>query len=419
MSTRLAGIALALLASVLLPVAAWAGPSEQAESLRQFLANPVAPETLFAPSFLADVPAEQAKSVARGLAEQFGKPLSVLTVTRRSGSVIALDVEYDHAIVSMVITVSGDGPRPVIGWLVTGSRVKNDSFERISDELESLPGEAAILLHRLDGREEPRLAYNANKTLAIGSTFKLWVLAELASQVKAGKRRWTDVVPLGAPSLPSGITQDWPKGAPMTLHSLATLMISISDNSATDTLVETLGRDRVTAQADGGNEGYPVLLTREAFALKMPAQDPLLQQLRQAGARQRAKLLDEAGAVLVRENVDPARLVKPAHIDAAEWFASPLDLVRTLDRLRRMKSKEAMDILAISPGVPLDEAARFAWVGYKGGSEAGVISHSFLIHTRDDRWYALSASWNNPAALVDKDRFGVIVRRALTLITQE
>jgi hypothetical protein len=205
----------------------------------------------------------------------------------------------------------------------------------------------------------------------------------------------------------------------MTLHSLATLMISISDNSATDTLVETLGRDRVTAQADGGNNGYPVLLTREAFALKMPAQDPLLQKLRQSGARQRAKLLDDAGAVLVRDNVDPAQLVRPMHIDAAEWFASPLDLVRTLDRLRRMNVKEAMDILAISPGVPLDEAARFAWVGYKGGSEAGVIAHSFLVRTHDDRWYALSASWNNPAALVDKDRFGVIVRRALTLLAQE
>ena len=47
-------------------------------------------------------------------------------------------------------------------------------------------------------------------------------------------------------SLPSGITQSWPAGSPVTLQTLATLMISISDNTATDTLV-TLERRKLDA----------------------------------------------------------------------------------------------------------------------------------------------------------------------------
>ena len=61
----------------------------------------------------------------------------------------------------------------------------------------------------------------------------------------------------------------------MTLHSLATAMIAESDNSAADTLLLALGRDRVDAMvaASGHTDParvLPLLTTAEAFALKMP-----------------------------------------------------------------------------------------------------------------------------------------------------
>jgi hypothetical protein len=103
--------------------------------------------------------------------------------------------------------------------------------------------------------------------------FKLFILAELDRQVRAGERRWSDVAPLSRKSLPSGMLQDWPEGAPLTLHSLAALMISQSDNSASDTLLHLLGREKVEALLPALGlrnpaANRPFLSTLEAFALK-------------------------------------------------------------------------------------------------------------------------------------------------------
>ncbi|WP_373047449.1 serine hydrolase [Vulgatibacter sp.] len=75
------------------------------------------------------------------------------------------------------------------------------------------------------------------------------VVAELVRATEAGERRWDEVVRLApeAYSLPSVLLQDWPAGAPVTLQTLATLMISRSDNTATDQLVHLLGRERIEA----------------------------------------------------------------------------------------------------------------------------------------------------------------------------
>src|SRR3546814_1131698 len=40
----------------------------------------------------------------------------------------------------------------------------------------------------------------------------------------------------------------WPKDTPVTVQSLANWMISVSDNSATDTLIHLLGRKNIEAR---------------------------------------------------------------------------------------------------------------------------------------------------------------------------
>ncbi len=99
------------------------------------------------------------------------------------------------------------------------------------------------------------------------------MLSTLVQEIKAGKRKWSDVVPLEVHSVPSGQMQDWPIGSPVTLHTLATMMISISDNTATDALIRVLGREAVAAEmvASGHAEpsrNIPMLTTVEFFALK-------------------------------------------------------------------------------------------------------------------------------------------------------
>ncbi len=60
------------------------------------------------------------------------------------------------------------------------------------------------------------------------------MLDALRSSIDSGDHAWDEVVTLaaGRKSLGSGILQTWPDGSPLTLHTLATLMISRSDNTA-------------------------------------------------------------------------------------------------------------------------------------------------------------------------------------------
>ena len=224
----------------------------------------------------------------------------------------------------------------------------------------------------------------------------------------------------GAPSLPSGLVQDWPKGSPITLHSLAALMISRSDNSATDTLLGVLGRDKIERLLPelgvrAPERNRPFLSTRDAFALKL-GDRALLERWKAAGEAGRRALLPELERVDAA-TLDPARLGgRPAEIATVEWFASPDDLVRTLDWLRRSGDRTALDLLAINPGLGQALARDFGYFGFKGGSEPGVVNLSFLLKTRSGRWIAVSATWNNGAGAIDEPRFVALTSRLLSLM---
>ncbi|HLL30527.1 MAG TPA: serine hydrolase, partial [Allosphingosinicella sp.] len=221
-------------------------------------------------------------------------------------------------------------------------------------------------------------------------------------------------------SLPTGILQDWPEGSPITLHSLAALMISRSDNSATDTLLGVLGREKVEALLPALGVGAPernrpFLSTREAFALKLG--DPaLLAAWKKADEAGRRALLPHLARVQAAA-LDPSRHGgRPTEIGTVEWFASPADLVRTLDWLRRSGDATALELLAINPGLGPAVARDFAYFGFKGGSEPGVINLSLLLKTRSGRWMAISATWNNEAAALDEARFIGLMSRLVALL---
>jgi hypothetical protein len=198
-------------------------------------------------------------------------------------------------------------------------------------------------------------------------------------------------------------------------------MISRSDNSATDALLAALGRDKVEAilpmvgvQAPERNR--PFLSTREAFALKL-GDAALLARWNAADEAGRRALLDGVIAPVETAALDPTRLGgPPLAIDEVEWFASPADIVRTLDWLRRNGGETALDILAINPGLGPNLARDFDYFGFKGGSEPGVLNTSFLLRNKAGRWIALSVSWNNVAAPLDEAKFvGLVSRLVATM----
>ena len=57
-----------------------------------------------------------------------------------------------------------------------------------------------------------------------------------------------------------------------------------------------------------------------------------------------------------------------------------------------------------------------AYVGYKGGSEPGVLNLTWLVRNRAGAWHVVTGSWNNPQALVDESRLIGLLARAIRLV---
>jgi hypothetical protein len=393
----------------------------RSDELVKLLNGEIAPARFFSPAFLRQVPPDRVAGIASQLKGSYGAARRVTRIEASGPTSGIVLMAFERAAVRFQMAIGAQPPHLVEGLLVAGVESSAADVAAVFGEMAGLPGDVSLAAARLEETGPANyLTEKAERPLAIGSAFKLFVLAELVRSVKAGERRWSDVVPLGTPSLPSGLVQDWPTGSPITLHSLAALMISRSDNSAADTLLGLLGRDKVERLLpDLGvrapERNRPFLSTREAFALKLgdPALFTRWKAADEAGRRALLAQLERVDAA----TLDPSRLAgRPAEIATVEWFASPADLVRTLDWLRRNGDRTALDLLAINPGLGSALAKDFAYFGFKGGSEPGVLNLSFLLKTRSGRWLAVSATWNNETAALDEARFVALMSRLIALM---
>ncbi|MEC3911054.1 serine hydrolase [Sphingobium sp. CR2-8] len=420
-------IALVLLAMVLLPGAARATPAPsyqaRAEELLRILSAPGGETAFFSTLFLDAVPVDRWRAIAADLRAQHGAPIALGAVRTDSATAGQVEIRYERATVGFTLVVAPQAPNLVVGLHIVGARTADDSLDKVMAEMATLPGVTAFAAARLtDGAPQWLHTHRADAQMATGSSFKLYILAELARATQARERRWSDVVPLGPKSF-SGRLMGWPDRAPMTLHSLATAMIAESDNSASDTLLRALDRDKVdamlatTGHADA-TKTLPLLSTAEGFALKMPANADLRRRYEAGSTVERRALLREAAPRLTADKVDVGSVAEvPTAIESIEWFASPKDMIALLNWLR-IHGGDALPILAVNPGIAPADAKRWRYLGYKGGSEPGVMAMNILAQARDGRWYAVSGSWNDPAARLDEAKFVALMTRAMNLLAQ-
>jgi hypothetical protein len=289
-------------------------------------------------------------------------------------------------------------------------------------ELTALPGQVNFAVARLgDGAPVMISGITPDRALATGSTYKLFILGELSRQVQAGQRHWSDVVTVDRSSIGGGTIAGFPRGAPVTLHTLASLMISISDNSATDILLHVVGRENVerTMAAMGVRDAArnrPLLSTLELGMLKAaPATAFALWQQADEATRRQILANDYAATDASRINI-ALFAGNPIRIDTVEWFATAGDFVRVMDWLRLHADDTARAILGINGGLPAQARAALNYAGFKGGSEPGVANLTWLVQTRSGTWYAVSIGWNNTAAPVDPNRLAGLGARAIQLL---
>jgi hypothetical protein len=114
------------------------------------------------------------------------------------------------------------------------------------------------------------------------------------------------------------------------------------------------------------------------------------------------------------DDINAAFANGPRALDV-EWFASPADLAKLFSHMRRTADPKAFEIMAINPSATDAIKANWAYIGYKGGSEPGVINLTWLLTDKTGRDWVLTAGWNNPAAVVDEGKFLALAQRILLL----
>jgi beta-lactamase class A len=198
-------------------------------------------------------------------------------------------------------------------------------------------------------------------------------------------------------------------------------MISQSDNTAADTLIDVLGREKIEKLLPALGIAAParlrpLLQTREVVLLKAGPDQGLAARWTAGSEPERRRMLNDLKPVPASKADIGKLMAAPVSIDTIEWFASASDLIRVMAWLKANADPQALEILAINPGIAPNLAGEFAFVGYKGGSETGVVNMTLLLKGRKGDWHALSGTWNDKTNAVDEARFVQIMSRAVALL---
>lgn len=368
-------------------------------SPEQALARLFAPEgpaaDFFATSFLAKVPVPVLQKILADLTTALGP----FRASRKSGASFETVFEKGHVPTEIALDPHGR----IIGLFLRPPVFTAANLDDTVAAFATLPGRTSLLVL---GDGVTRAALSADTPLAVGSTFKLAVLAALVDLIAAGKHAWTDVVRLrdAHRSLPSGFLQTWPADTPLTIATLAALMISQSDNTATDALADLVGRAAMEQLAP---HCHPFLTTREMFALKAPENEALLQRYRAGDEAERRRVLVEIAACPLPGAGSFG--TEPRALDV-EWLMSARELCQLMEKVA------SLPLMGINPGVA--KASDWDRVAFKGGSEPGVINLTTLVESRGKR-HVVVTTWNDDTASVEQMRFFTLHGQLLSALLHD
>jgi beta-lactamase class A len=386
-----AALAAGLVTAAAAPVQAQ--PTSEQQAIERVFTAERLDSTWFAPVLLAEMPIARWERLRTDMIERNGAFRGTVGEGARWRAV------FDRAAVPTHVALDDRGrltallfDRPVAIFADLPSAVA---------AFDALPGKVGLLV-RENGHE--RAARNPDLPLGAASAAKMLVLREVAAAVREGRLAWSTVVELRpewrAPSV--GLLSDWPAGTPVTIATLAALMMSISDNTAADALMAVVGRERLDAVAP--DRERPLRTMREWLMLRYGAASSLVERWRAAGG-DGTDALQERRQVLAE--LPPGLAVTfgagRAEIDfdfSARELCGLIESVGDLPATR------------INPGIAA--GLGWDWVAHKDGRSATSESHAVLAGQADRR-VCVAAVWNT-AEGVERERFQILVRGLLAVL---
>ncbi len=117
----------------------------------------------------------------------------------------------------------------------------SDSVATVAPLFDKFSGQVSVAYARLNGPDT--YTYRATETMLSASLIKLPILLAVLAEVSKGKLKLAERIPLKTTDqvTGSGVLHTLQAGLEPTLHDLLMLMIIVSDNTATNMLIEHVG----------------------------------------------------------------------------------------------------------------------------------------------------------------------------------
>lgn len=292
---------------------------------------------------------------------------------------VLMDVGSDSLIEGLLF-------RPVV------DRTAATSLEEIEQRLSDLPFtvRALVTIQSVGGEVDTAIALDPQETAPLASVFKLYVLRAVAQAVEQGSLSWEDTVTVTdtARSLPSGSLQDAAEGTEVSVKEAARVMISESDNTATDLLIGKVGRDAVEATVVEVGHHDPSLLrpflsTKNIFEIGWGNDPALAEQWYAADEDGRRAIVEELDGKPVTATVSSVT-DQAVWMKDLDWFASAQDIAGIHEVLAGIQDPVVGEALSENPGIGMN-FDREVWprIYFKGGSSSGVLTGSWRAERSD------------------------------------
>lgn len=120
--------------------------------------------------------------------------------------------------------------------------------QKIRTFLDTQEGSTSVVVKSLV--DDRQILVESDRVFPSASTIKLFIMSELFRQVKEGQIHLSDTIQLtdSQKTGGDGILKELAPGHLFTLEEICTLMVIVSDNTATNLLIDHLGMDNVNQQ---------------------------------------------------------------------------------------------------------------------------------------------------------------------------
>jgi beta-lactamase class A len=275
----------------------------------------------------------------------------------------------------------------------------SDLRARIEQLVQESGAHIGVAVRHIESGAEVML--DADTPVPLASVVKIPVLVEAFRQLAEGRFQLTDRWPLETQhkALGSGILTQFDDGLAPTVKDLLTLMIIVSDNTATDIIMERLGVQSIdrTIHKLGFTHTHVAHTLHDIFADMLPSPDP--------GQDPYALAQWEAEHGVRRDGFSYS-LGADNNVSTPREMTRLVEMIFKGELLDRSACDAMLDILfkqQLNDRLPrfLPQGTRIA---HKTGTFSGVRNDSGILYVRDDCHVAITtlSTWDYDAVRQDR-----------------